>query len=113
MNQGNEENEHRNYFMINLHESIRPSQDQTHDPWICSGTHYRLSDRQTDKHRQTDRQMDGWMYRLTDGQIDGWTDRQTQMDRRSCRQTDTQTDRQRKYCLQESAKANKQTLYPI
>ena len=27
-----EENDHRNYFMINLHESIGPGQDQTGKP---------------------------------------------------------------------------------
>ena len=25
-----------NYFMINFHESMEPSQDVTYDPWICS-----------------------------------------------------------------------------
>ena len=44
-----EENDCRNYFMINLHESMGLCQDQTRDPWICgqtricSRTHYRLS----------------------------------------------------------------------
>ena len=33
-----EENGHRNYFMINLHESMGPGRDQTRDPWICSQT---------------------------------------------------------------------------
>ena len=36
---GKEENDHRNYFMINLHESMGPCRDRTHDPWICSQTH--------------------------------------------------------------------------
>ena len=30
----------RNYFMINLHESTGPGQNQTRDPWICSQTRY-------------------------------------------------------------------------
>ena len=44
-----EENNRRNYFMINLHESMGPSWDQTRDPLICcqtcicSQTHYWLS----------------------------------------------------------------------
>ena len=29
----------RNYFMINLHESMGPDRDLTRDPWICSQTH--------------------------------------------------------------------------
>ena len=42
MNQ-QEENDRRNYFMINLHESIMygtgaPGRYQTRDPWICSQT---------------------------------------------------------------------------
>ena len=43
-----EENERRNYFMINLHVSIGPGRDRTRDPWICSQlricnqTNYRL-----------------------------------------------------------------------
>ena len=37
-----EENDRRNYFMINLHKSMGPGQDQTRDPWICSQTRYRL-----------------------------------------------------------------------
>ena len=47
MNQ-QEENDSRNYFMINLHESMEPGRDRTRDPWICSQTriccqtHYRL-----------------------------------------------------------------------
>ena len=36
---GREENGGRNYFMINLHESVRPDQDGTHNPRICSQTH--------------------------------------------------------------------------
>ena len=28
----------RNYFMINLHESMGPGRDPTCDPWICSQT---------------------------------------------------------------------------
>ena len=45
---GREENERRNYFKINLHESMGPGKDRTHDPWIysqtriCSQTRYRL-----------------------------------------------------------------------
>ena len=31
--------DHRNYFMINLHESMGLGQDLTPDPWICSQTH--------------------------------------------------------------------------
>ena len=67
-----------------------PSQDQTRDPWICSGTNYRLrygakggwtdeqtqmdrfSCRQADKHGQTNKWMDGW--------IDRWMDRQADTD---------------------------------
>ena len=43
-----EENDRRNYFRINLHESMGPGQDQTRYPWICSQigicskTRYRL-----------------------------------------------------------------------
>ena len=37
-----EENGRRNYFMINLEESIGWDPDPTRDPWICSQTHYRL-----------------------------------------------------------------------
>ena len=29
---------HRNYFMINLQESMGPGRDRTLDPWICSQT---------------------------------------------------------------------------
>ena len=32
---GREENGHKNYFMINLHESMGPGLDRTHNPWIC------------------------------------------------------------------------------
>ena len=39
---GSEENGLRNYFMINLHKSIGPDWDQTHDPWICSQACYWL-----------------------------------------------------------------------
>ena len=45
---GREENDRRNYFMINLHESMGPGRDRTRDPWICSQlricnqTRYRL-----------------------------------------------------------------------
>ena len=45
---GREENDRRKYFMINLHESMRPGRDGTRDPWICSQiriccqTRYRL-----------------------------------------------------------------------
>ena len=35
---GWEENDHRSYFMINLHKSMGRSQDGTCDPWICSQT---------------------------------------------------------------------------
>ena len=46
---GKEENDRRNYFMINLHESMGPGRDRTRDPRICSQTpicsqtRYRLS----------------------------------------------------------------------
>ena len=33
-----EENDRRNYFMINLHESMGPGRDRTRDPWFCSQT---------------------------------------------------------------------------
>ena len=33
-----EENSRRNYFIINLHESMGPGRDQTPDHWICSQT---------------------------------------------------------------------------
>ena len=36
MNQQKEENDHRNYFMINLHKSMGPGRDRTLGPWICS-----------------------------------------------------------------------------
>ena len=39
---GREENVRKNYFMINLKESMRLGRDLTSDPWICSQTHYRL-----------------------------------------------------------------------
>ena len=48
MNQRKEENDRRNYFMINFHESMGPGRDRTRDPWncsqtrICSQTRYRL-----------------------------------------------------------------------
>ena len=35
-----EEIDRRNYFMINLHESIGPGRDRTRDPWICSQTSF-------------------------------------------------------------------------
>ena len=35
---GREENGRRNYFMINIQESMGPGQDWTRDPWICSQT---------------------------------------------------------------------------
>ena len=35
---GREENDHRNYFMINLQESMGLGLDWTRDPWICSQT---------------------------------------------------------------------------
>ena len=31
---------HSNYFMINLHKSMGPDQDQTLVPWICSQTRF-------------------------------------------------------------------------
>ena len=31
-----EENGRRNYFMINLHDSMGPDRDRNRDPWICS-----------------------------------------------------------------------------
>ena len=34
----------RNYFMINLHESMGPGRDRTRDPWICSQTRILLPD---------------------------------------------------------------------
>ena len=37
-----EENGRRNYFMINLRESMGPGPDQTRNPWICSQTCYGL-----------------------------------------------------------------------
>ena len=33
---GREENDCRNYFMINLRESMGPERDQTCNPWVCS-----------------------------------------------------------------------------
>ena len=33
-----EENDGRNYFMINLHKVMGPGRNQTRDPWICSQT---------------------------------------------------------------------------
>ena len=33
-----EENDRRNYFMINLHDCMGPGRDRTRDPWICSQT---------------------------------------------------------------------------
>ena len=38
MIQRKEENDSRNYFMINLLESMGPGRDRTRDPWICSQT---------------------------------------------------------------------------
>ena len=35
---GRKENDRRNHFMINLHESMGPGRDRTRDPWICSQT---------------------------------------------------------------------------
>ena len=37
-----EENVHRNYYIINIHISMVQSQDQTRDPSICNRTCYRL-----------------------------------------------------------------------
>ena len=34
INSINKENDHRNYFKTQLHESMGPDWDQTHDPWI-------------------------------------------------------------------------------
>ena len=36
--EGREENDCRNYFIINLHKSMGPGQDRTRNPWICSQT---------------------------------------------------------------------------
>ena len=36
LNQRKGENDRRNYFMSNLHESMGPDRDRTCDPWICS-----------------------------------------------------------------------------
>ena len=33
-----EDNDRRNYFMINLHKSMEPGRDPTRDPWFCSQT---------------------------------------------------------------------------
>ena len=33
-----EENDRRNYFMINLHECMGPDGDRNRNPWICSRT---------------------------------------------------------------------------
>ena len=33
-----DENDRRNYFMTNLHESMGPGRDRTRDPWICCQT---------------------------------------------------------------------------
>ena len=41
LNQRKEDNDHRNNFMINLHESIGPGRDSC-DTCICSQTRYRL-----------------------------------------------------------------------
>ena len=38
MNQQKEENDRRNHFMINLHESMGQDRDRTRNPWICSQT---------------------------------------------------------------------------
>ena len=38
MIQRKEENDRRNYFIINLLESMGPGRDRTRDPWICSQT---------------------------------------------------------------------------
>ena len=37
------ENDCRNYFMINLHESMGPGRDQTRDPWICKISGFSLN----------------------------------------------------------------------
>ena len=37
LNQPKEENDHRNYFTINLHESMGLGQDWTRDLWTCYG----------------------------------------------------------------------------
>ena len=44
LNQQKEENDHKNYFMINLHQSMGPGRDQTRDPWIWCQTHTVRSD---------------------------------------------------------------------
>ena len=36
LNQTFEENDSRNYFMVNLHESMGLGRYRTHDPWICN-----------------------------------------------------------------------------
>ena len=41
LNQG-KENVRSNYFMIDLHGSTGPGQDQTHNPWICNWKCHRL-----------------------------------------------------------------------
>ena len=38
---GREENDRKNYFMVNLHESMGPGRNRTRDPWICSQLRYR------------------------------------------------------------------------
>ena len=38
LNQWKEDDDHINYFMINLHKSMGPGRDQTRDLWICSRT---------------------------------------------------------------------------
>ena len=40
---GREDNDCRNYFMINLHESMGPGQDQTHSPYLWSRQLHPLS----------------------------------------------------------------------
>ena len=37
-----EEDGRRNYFVINLHESMGPGRDQIPDLWVCSQTRYHL-----------------------------------------------------------------------
>ena len=38
MNPEKDENDGRNYLMIDLHKSMGPGRDDTRDPWICSQT---------------------------------------------------------------------------
>ena len=42
LKQPKEENDHRNYFKIDLHEGMGPGQDLTRDPMICNQKCYRM-----------------------------------------------------------------------